>query len=144
MRGVNKSSGSGLASCVCKFEVRSVHNETPASQLCGAHLHGGGTRRRTTVARAHIRQEEVTNKYYACRERHCPRCQRRASERWCTRQQTSVLRTVTRPRAPICSPWGRSRGTCAAASSAAFAKASRRAASLGSRTPRRPMPCEMR
>jgi len=29
--------------------------------------------------------------YHACRDRHCPRCQRRASERWCTRQQASVL-----------------------------------------------------
>lgn len=29
--------------------------------------------------------------YYACRDRHCPRCQRRASEAWCARQQTAVL-----------------------------------------------------
>jgi hypothetical protein len=29
--------------------------------------------------------------YHACRDRHCPRCQRRASEAWCTRQQASVL-----------------------------------------------------
>jgi len=29
--------------------------------------------------------------YYACRDRHCPRCQRRASEDWCARQQAAVL-----------------------------------------------------
>jgi len=29
--------------------------------------------------------------YHACRDRHCPRCQRQASERWCTRQQAAVL-----------------------------------------------------
>lgn len=29
--------------------------------------------------------------YFACRDRHCPRCQRRASLDWCERQQASVL-----------------------------------------------------
>jgi hypothetical protein len=29
--------------------------------------------------------------YHACRDRHCPRCQRQASEAWCARQQASVL-----------------------------------------------------
>jgi len=29
--------------------------------------------------------------YYACRDRHCPRCQRRASQAWCERQQAAVL-----------------------------------------------------
>ena len=29
--------------------------------------------------------------YHACRDRHCPRCQRRASEAWCERQRTAVL-----------------------------------------------------
>jgi hypothetical protein len=29
--------------------------------------------------------------YFACRDRHCPRCQRRASQAWCERQQTAVL-----------------------------------------------------
>ena len=29
--------------------------------------------------------------YYACRDRHCPRCQRRTSQVWCQRQQASVL-----------------------------------------------------
>ena len=29
--------------------------------------------------------------YYACRDRHCPRCQRRASQTWCERQQAAVL-----------------------------------------------------
>lgn len=28
---------------------------------------------------------------YACRDRHCPRCQRRASQTWCERQQAAVL-----------------------------------------------------
>lgn len=30
-------------------------------------------------------------RYYACRDRHCPRCQRRASQDWCTRQRAAVL-----------------------------------------------------
>jgi Putative transposase/Transposase zinc-binding domain len=29
--------------------------------------------------------------YYACRDRHCPRCQRRASQTWCERQRAAVL-----------------------------------------------------
>lgn len=29
--------------------------------------------------------------YFACRDRHCPRCQRRASKDWCERQRTAVL-----------------------------------------------------
>ncbi|MGB5734231.1 MAG: IS91 family transposase [Thiohalocapsa sp.] len=29
--------------------------------------------------------------YHACRDRHCPRCQRRASEHWCARQQAAIL-----------------------------------------------------
>ncbi len=29
--------------------------------------------------------------YYACRDRHCPRCQRRASQSWCERLQAAVL-----------------------------------------------------
>jgi hypothetical protein len=29
--------------------------------------------------------------YHACRDRHCPRCQRRASEQWCERQRAAVL-----------------------------------------------------
>ena len=29
--------------------------------------------------------------YHACRDRHCPRCQRRASEDWCERQRAAVL-----------------------------------------------------
>lgn len=29
--------------------------------------------------------------YHACRDRHCPRCQRRASEHWCERQRANVL-----------------------------------------------------
>ena len=28
---------------------------------------------------------------HACRDRHCPRCQQRASRRWCERQQAAVL-----------------------------------------------------
>ena len=29
--------------------------------------------------------------YHACRDRHCPRCQRHASQHWCARQQAAVL-----------------------------------------------------
>ncbi len=29
--------------------------------------------------------------YHACRDRHCPRCQRSASEQWCDRQREAVL-----------------------------------------------------
>jgi hypothetical protein len=29
--------------------------------------------------------------YHACRDRHCPRCQRRASQDWCARQRAAVL-----------------------------------------------------
>jgi len=29
--------------------------------------------------------------YHACRDRHCPRCQRSASEQWCARQREAVL-----------------------------------------------------
>ena len=29
--------------------------------------------------------------YHACRDRHCPRCQRRACEQWCERQRAAVL-----------------------------------------------------
>lgn len=29
--------------------------------------------------------------YFACRDRHCPRCQRRASQDWCERQRANVL-----------------------------------------------------
>jgi hypothetical protein len=29
--------------------------------------------------------------YHSCRDRHCPRCQRRASREWCRRQQAAVL-----------------------------------------------------
>lgn len=29
--------------------------------------------------------------YHACRDRHCPRCQQRASRRWCEQQQAAVL-----------------------------------------------------
>jgi hypothetical protein len=29
--------------------------------------------------------------YHACRDRHCPKCQRQASEQWCERQQENVL-----------------------------------------------------
>ena len=28
---------------------------------------------------------------HACRDRHCPRCQRGASEHWCERQRANVL-----------------------------------------------------
>ena len=34
--------------------------------------------------------------YYACRDRHCPRCQRRASEDWCAHQQAAVLLRLQR------------------------------------------------
>ena len=30
-------------------------------------------------------------RYHACRDRHCPQCQWRASRRWCEQQQTAVL-----------------------------------------------------
>lgn len=30
-------------------------------------------------------------RYHACRDRHCPRCQWRASRRWCEQQQAAVL-----------------------------------------------------
>ena len=30
-------------------------------------------------------------RYHACRDRHCPRCQRRASQDWCARQRAAVL-----------------------------------------------------
>ena len=29
--------------------------------------------------------------YHSCRGRHCPRCQRRASQEWCERQRAAVL-----------------------------------------------------
>jgi hypothetical protein len=29
--------------------------------------------------------------YHACRDRHCPRCQRRATEEWCAKQRAAVL-----------------------------------------------------
>ena len=29
--------------------------------------------------------------YYSCRDRHCPRCQRQASQEWCERQRAAVL-----------------------------------------------------
>ena len=29
--------------------------------------------------------------YHACRDRHCPRCQRHASEAWCERQRPALL-----------------------------------------------------
>ncbi len=29
--------------------------------------------------------------YHACRDRHCPRCQRQASEAWCEKQKTAAL-----------------------------------------------------
>jgi len=29
--------------------------------------------------------------YHACRDRHCPRCQRRASQNWCDRQRAAVV-----------------------------------------------------
>lgn len=29
--------------------------------------------------------------YHACRDRHCPRCQRQVAEAWCARQQAAVL-----------------------------------------------------
>jgi len=34
---------------------------------------------------------EPARLYHACRDRHCPRCQRRASEAWCERQRAAVL-----------------------------------------------------
>jgi len=33
--------------------------------------------------------------YLACRDRHCPGCQQRASRRWCEREAASVLEAVT-------------------------------------------------
>jgi hypothetical protein len=35
--------------------------------------------------------EESAFLYHACRDRHCPRCQRRASQDWCERQRSAVL-----------------------------------------------------
>ena len=32
--------------------------------------------------------------FHACRDRHCPRCQRRASQRWCDRQRGHTLEVV--------------------------------------------------
>jgi len=32
--------------------------------------------------------------YHACRDRHCPRCQRRVSEAWCERQRAAVLPVI--------------------------------------------------
>jgi hypothetical protein len=29
--------------------------------------------------------------YHACRDRHCPRCQRQATEQWCEKQKASIL-----------------------------------------------------
>jgi len=34
---------------------------------------------------------EVQPIYHSCRDRHCPRCQHRQSQRWCERQQAAVL-----------------------------------------------------
>jgi hypothetical protein len=34
--------------------------------------------------------EEVPT-YHSCRDRHCPRCQCRASQDWCKRQRAAVL-----------------------------------------------------
>lgn len=33
----------------------------------------------------------VQLQYHACRDRHCPRCQRRALQDWCARQRATVL-----------------------------------------------------
>ncbi len=35
--------------------------------------------------------QTVQPQYHACRDRHCPRCQRRASQQWCARQRATVL-----------------------------------------------------
>jgi hypothetical protein len=35
--------------------------------------------------------DATTIHYHACRDRHCPRCQRGASEHWCERQRANVL-----------------------------------------------------
>lgn len=35
--------------------------------------------------------EQTVPHSFACRDRHCPRCQRRASQAWCERQQAAVL-----------------------------------------------------
>jgi hypothetical protein len=35
--------------------------------------------------------EATSLHYHACRDRHCPRCQRGASEHWCERQRANVL-----------------------------------------------------
>ena len=37
---------------------------------------------------------EESRFYHACRDRHCPRCQRQASQRWCDRQRTHTLDVV--------------------------------------------------
>lgn len=40
----------------------------------------------------HCNQCDYTRpQYHACRDRHCPRCQQRASRRWCEQQQAAVL-----------------------------------------------------
>ncbi len=35
--------------------------------------------------------DQTVPHYHACRDRHCPRCQRRASQTWCEKQQAAVL-----------------------------------------------------
>ena len=37
------------------------------------------------------RCEQTQPHYFACRDRHCPHCQRRASKDWCERQRAAVL-----------------------------------------------------
>ncbi|MCP3667513.1 MAG: IS91 family transposase [Gammaproteobacteria bacterium] len=42
-----------------------------------------------TLRCGHCHDQQIL--YYACRDRHCPRCQRKASEQWCARQQANLL-----------------------------------------------------
>ena len=74
----------------CFDDLEAAHLNPRQWQVC-RHILDCRTPALGGFALACDRCDDTPVLYHACRDRHCPRCQRRASMDWCERQRAAVL-----------------------------------------------------
>lgn len=85
----NSSLQAVMAACLCGYAEH--HPMSPREWQVCHHILDCRTAALGGFALACDQCGETPVLYHACRDRHCPRCQRRASEDWCERQRAAVL-----------------------------------------------------
>ncbi|MFQ5409591.1 MAG: IS91 family transposase [Anaerolineales bacterium] len=79
-----------LQSIVARFLERGQRLSPRQWQVC-SHIQTCRTAALGGLRRQCDRCDYAIPQYHACRDRHCPQCQWRASRRWCEKQQAAVL-----------------------------------------------------